>query len=276
MNQNLVMAIADAVSTLLVPPFAIGVGGAHAKDMADSHSDLDIHVFAEHWPDDERRSAAIAEVLSGAEAVSSWHAAGQAGTNLVIHGQPVEIWFRLDSTLAQTVERILNGDIDRHFVIWTPNGYFDHCLLADLAHLKILRSASSTIGDLIDMLHPFPARLRSAIVTDGLAIARFWNGNLHLQTALEREDAFYLDSIYHQIRVGLLQALFALNETYYPGDKKIAQWLDRLSIKPENFSRLFLVDSGPRLLGWNEPFSRIFAFADELDRLWADETGADA
>jgi hypothetical protein len=85
-------------------------------------------------------------------------------------------------------------------------------------------------------------------VDDHLRAAKFWPENVHYLSAVARCDVIYAMGIVHQIVHNLIQVIFALNHTYFPGDKKLDVALDHLATKPERFpervKRLLLPNAG--------------------------------
>ena len=82
----------------------------------------------------------------------------------------------------------------------------------------------------------------------------FWPDNFHYKSAVERGDAIYAMGIVQQVIHNLIQVIFALNQTYFPGDKKLDIAMSHLAIKPEQFTErihrlLFLgVEPNPAIL----------------------------
>lgn len=264
--------IVPAIAAMLPEPCAIALGGAHAKGVADALSDLDLYVFCDGWPASEVREAAFASALPAASGLRSWSGGvTQAGTDFTLDGLPVEIWFRQIAPVRDAVIAAVAGEVRREFVTWTPNGYYRHCILSDLASLRPLHDTGHILSPLIETLGRFPAALRSALVAEGLASLRFWQGNMHLETALQRSDGFYLQSMLHQMATDLLQALFAINDTYYPGDKKMAAQLGKLPRVPADFTERFehaLFGSGARTQSaWRARFDDLFALGAEIEAL---------
>jgi hypothetical protein len=59
-----------------------------------------------------------------------------------------------------------------------------------------------------------------------------WPDNFHYRSAIERADAIYTSGIVQQVLQALVQVIFALNHEYFPGEKKLAQALGKLSVQP--------------------------------------------
>ena len=73
-------------------PYALALGGAQSKGLADDLSDVDFYVFADDWPDDNQRTQLAHAALPAATGVRSWsQAPAQAGTAFEFEGQAVDI-----------------------------------------------------------------------------------------------------------------------------------------------------------------------------------------
>ena len=261
--QDQVDLVAPAARALARGACAVALGGSLAKGVADAHSDLDIYVFAEAWLNDGERDAMIARLLPAATSIRSWGRDDQAGTDFVADGRPVEIWLRALGPLRRAVDNALAGTVVRTHVTWTPNGYYEHCALADLATLRPLSDEAGLLAPLLADVSTYPPALRAVLLAEGLRSVRFWRGNFHLETALLRDDAYYLQSILQQIGADLVQALFALNRTYFPGDKKLGRYLAAFPLPAAGLAEtLSLVVAGGA--PWRARFDAAFRLADAI------------
>jgi hypothetical protein len=77
--------------------------------------------------------------------------------------------------------------------------------------------------------------LKRSILRDHFLSASFWPENFHYKTAITRCDILYTTGIVQQVVQNLIQVIFALNEVYFPGEKKLEAALDHLPLKPEQF-----------------------------------------
>lgn len=263
--DDLIRRVAAAAQHLADTPCAVALGGSLAKGVADAQSDLDIYVFAQSWLPDGARTAVIQQALGPVTRLRSWSAPPeQAGTDFAVQEQEVEIWLRQLGPIADIVERSVRGEVVRRYVRWTPNGFYEHAALADLTSLKVIADPHGLLSPLLDQLQSYPHALRRSLIEHGLASARFWRGNFHLETALARADGYYLQSIAQQIAADLVQALFAANETYFPGDKKLHVHLGKLAWHPDGFeTRLDGALLGQA--GWRARFDDLFGLADEIE-----------
>ena len=109
------------------------------------------------------------------------------------------------------------------------------------------------------------------MIADGLRSAGFWIGNFHLETALSRADGFYLQSMMQQIVNDLVHAAFAINEVYFPGDKKMSKQLGKLPRLPAGFQAgldaALLGRGDASTAAWRERFQIIERLTGELRSL---------
>ena len=270
--DELIRDLGAVAGELAVGPCAIALGGSHAKGVADAQSDIDIYVFAESWLPDAERVALLLQLLPNAAAARSWSAPPeQAGTDFSLDGQEIEIWFRQLAPIAGVIERSVAGEAVRRYVTWTPNGYYEHCALADLTSLRVLADPEAVLTPLLERIAVYPPALRTALIRHGLVSAGFWRNNFHLETALARADGYYLQSIAQQIVTDLIQALFAINRAHFPGDKKLSTHVGKLADVPEDFmARVEAVLGGEgSSAAWRARFAELYRLVDEVTTLSA-------
>lgn len=253
-------------------PAAIALAGAHAKGVADAQSDLDIYVFAEDWLDNEARRELTRQAVPEAEGLRCWATLpALAGTDFKVGTQEVEMSMHALGPLRETVARALDGEVERRYETWTPNGYYSDCELADVANVVVLADPAGLLAPLVEAVRSYPPKLRQRLIADGLRSAGFWIGNFHLETALSRADGFYLQSMMQQIVNDLVHAAFAINEVYFPGDKKMSKQLGKLPRLPAGFQAgldaALLGRGNQSTAAWRERFQIIERLTEELRSL---------
>jgi hypothetical protein len=239
--------VPDAVVQALLPlvrrfatgEYGIALGGSHAKGTGDERSDVDIYLFAECVLSADRRRA-LAEQVCGADGgVVCWgmdEPFVEGGTDFRYGGQTVEVWIREARSVAETIERCLRGEVEREYRAWTVMGFFNYAVLSDVRSMRIVDDPSGMLEEWKRRVAEYPPALRRAIVARFLAEAKFWPGNVHYRSAVERGDAIYAAGIAHQVACALVQVVFALNEVYFPGEKRLARALGRLPAAPRAFA----------------------------------------
>jgi hypothetical protein len=235
--------------------YGIAVGGAHAKGTADAESDLDLYVFTEAvLPDDERTELAtrfsgdVRDVVSwnyrtpdteaDKEHGASSHSAPfeQAGTDFWLKDLKVECWLRNRALMDRAISECVEGIVRRDLVTWTTTGFYNHCCLSDLKAMIVVDDPNGMLAHWKEQIRVYPPKLREAIVAQHLGAAQFWPFNFHYRSAIERRDVIYTTGIVQQVVHNLIQALFAVNEVYFPGDKKLAEAIAHLSETPHAFA----------------------------------------
>jgi len=219
--------------------YGIAVGGAHAKGVADSESDLDLYVFATTVQPNDTRAGLTRAFSADIRDVTSWGRTepfDQAGTDFYLGNLKIECWFRNAASVARVIGECTDGIVRREFVTWTTTVFYNHCVLSDLRHMIPVDDPAGILAGWKDAIRTYPMKLRKAIITQHLSAARFWPENFHYRSAIERRDVIYSTGIVQQVIHNLIQVLFAANEIYFPGDKKLAEVMAHLDRLPDRFA----------------------------------------
>jgi hypothetical protein len=219
--------------------YGIALGGAHAKGIADSESDLDLYVFATDVRTNEERAGLAGKFPAVIRDITSWGTTDpfdQAGTDFYLGGLKVECWLRNSVAIARAIGECADGIVKRDFVTWTTTGFYTHCVLSDLKHMIPVDDPSGLLAGWKEAIRTYPPKLRKTIITRHLNAARFWPENFHYHSAIERQDVIYCTGIVQQVIHNLIQVLFAANEIYFPGDKKLAEVMAHFHRLPNAFT----------------------------------------
>jgi hypothetical protein len=233
MNYNI-----DDITSELVPYFrravigkyAIALAGAHAKGKADEHSDVDFFLLAEDMQPHETILEIFAEAADGCSAVSSW----DGGIELTYKGIKIETTVRILRQLQEVVEDCRRGKIKIDQEFWTLNGYYNYVHLAEIGFVQPLDDPYNILADLKQGLGEYPPALKKAIIDEFWWKCTFWPNNFHYISAINRRDIVYTSGILHNTFHSMVQLLFALNEKYFSGDKKIELQLSHLEYCPKS------------------------------------------
>ncbi|MFB3882160.1 MAG: DUF4037 domain-containing protein [Armatimonadota bacterium] len=217
--------------------YAIALGGAHAKGSADTESDLDLYLFANSVLPTEERTRMVTAFSPEVTGAYSWQDGAETGTDFYFRGTRVEVWLRNADHIERTIAECQQGTVRRQFVTWTTTGFYNHCALSDVSVMVPLEDSFGIIARWKAQLSVYPPKLREAIIEQHLGAARFWPGNFHYRSAVERGDVIYATGIVQQVVHNVIQVLFALNERYFPGDKHLGAALDHLPWQPADLRR---------------------------------------
>jgi hypothetical protein len=231
--------------------YGIALGGAHAKGLADAESDVDFYLFAREILSNEERARLCREFGIAPDSITVWgthEPFSQAGTDFYRSGHKIECWLRNSALMSETIAECQAGVVRRDLVTWTVTGFYNHCALSDLCHMQPLDDPAALLAGWQAAVREYPPLLRETIIDTHLRAAQFWPDNFHYDSAVQRGDVIYVMSIVHQVIHNLIQVVFALNRTYFPGDKKLHIALDQLDTIPADFvariERLMLPTSG--------------------------------
>lgn len=217
--------------------YGIALGGSYAKGIADEVSDLDIYLFAPVISPHEKRKAIATAYSTDIASLVCWDVGNpilQGGVDFRFHGRPIETWLRSTTLIDDAIEECRQGIVKRDMLTWTTTGFYNHCCLSDINVMITLEDPAGIIGRWKSEIAVYPPKLRHTIIEQHLDSARFWPWNPHYQSAVDRGDLIYVTGIVQQVVHNILQVLFALNETYFPGDKKLLQILNHLPVQPQH------------------------------------------
>ena len=237
--DHVVRALLPLVRRFWVGPYGVALGGSHAKGAGDAWSDVDIYLFADRVLPGRERDALVIEALGEEAAPATWGGDEdfvQGGTDFDFRRRKVEVWLRSARHVEDSVAAALRGEVRRDFAAWTVMGFFGHVVLADVHAMRIVEDSHGMLARWKSSVAEYPEALRAALLGRFLPEARFWPDNFHYRTAVERADAIYTSGIVQMVAHALIQAAFALNRRFFPGEKKLAGALADLPIQPPDFA----------------------------------------
>ena len=232
---KIVGELTPLVRTFSRSDYGIAVGGAHAKGVEDTASDLDLYLFAEEVLTCDNRRRETTDFSSRISHVICWGEDDpfeQGGTDFEYEVGKVECWLRHIDVIEGSIAEGLKGIVRCDRVTWTPNGFYNHCALSDVDSMVVIDDPTGMLAHWKAAIAVYPSRLRGRIISTHLDAARFWPANFHYDSAIQRQDVIYTTSIVQQVLHNLVQVLFAVNEVYFPGDKKMDGALARLDRLP--------------------------------------------
>jgi len=207
--------------------YAIALAGAHAKGSADGNSDLDMFIYTEDVASYEAREAVFQKPgieqlwISPDIVTQSWG----GSIDFVYNGLKVETTIKQWSQLSKLVEECLSGSIRIAPETWTLNGYYNYICLSEIDFVQSIEDSYQMLSSLKEKIKTYPPALKRAILDHFWPKSRMWIDNFHYLSAIERMDIVYTSGIVNQTIHNMTQVLFALNENYFRGDKKLeSQW----------------------------------------------------
>ncbi len=207
---------------------AIGQTGDITEIPRPGESDIDIFVYVETLPSPEERMAAYQK--SGAELENlqlNVCEGGNWGTGDAMLVSGVET-FLMYFTIAETVQNLNDILSGRH-----PDRVGDYYPIGRCAAIKTMHVHADKGGFLHSLqqrLAEYPEQLAKTLCLHHGALT---NDEEDFGRALRRKDPLFYHFALEIALDHFLQALFALNRTFFPSRKRTKQYLDSFSYKPE-------------------------------------------
>ncbi len=223
---------------------AIGQTGDINEIPRPGESDIDIFVMADSIPGYEDRRALYNKNSSLFESLAmSVCEGGYWGTGdvFVIDGvETMLMYFTIGETLKY-VDEVLEGKHPDNV-----KGFYPVGRLATLKNINVLYDENGVYASLKEKLSTYPDKLKKYLAD--FHIARI-NDEEDFGRALLRKDVLFYHMVLETALDHYLQALYAVNHTYFPSRKRTKQYMDAFAIKPENcYERMLEViklGSGP-------------------------------
>jgi len=206
---------------------AIGKTGGAALP-TDGYSDIDLFVFCERIPALEVRAvhySLFPQEVKVAEFGASEHPHWGLVDSVLIGEQEVYLMFFTQSAFAASIDAILRGErTEREENYFYPTGR-----LASIQGMHAFHDPEGYLSDMKTHISVYPDSLRNAILSRSLA--KIDDGEDFMR-AIRRSDVLFYHATLDLALDRFLQALFALNRTYFPSRKRSLEFIRAFAIKP--------------------------------------------
>jgi hypothetical protein len=255
---------------------AIVLGGSWAAERARPDSDVDIGIlYRPSTPLDIPAIRQIAEAFNDTPnpvvtELGTWGTWVNGGSWLTIRGRRTDFLYRDLDLLETTIDECLAGRSRPDFWQQPPYGFHSQIYCAEVQICRPLYDPDGIIPSLKAKVAVYPQALKRNQVNSFV-----WGSKFTLQNGRKgvRHNEPYI-SVGYLVRCvsEMVQALYALNETFFMNDKYVYRDIAEFKIAPCNFlARVDRIVSGgtsPREL--NERFDWAVALRDELEALAGD------
>jgi hypothetical protein len=202
--------------------YAMSVGGSLGKGTWDDRSDVDFRLFTDQaleWTD--KRPDLWVDYFA---AIERWK---ERGIN--IDG----VWCRTVGEIDAALDAWIKGEAKPVDLIWTIWGYH---VLTDVNNQFMIEDPYQIIAGWKARLSVYSPALKNAILAKNLESLRYWRSDYHYAHKVERGDMVFLAGMTSKLVHEIIEILFALNETYYPGDGSNLRFVEKFKIVPADFS----------------------------------------
>ena len=208
------------VRCLAAGEYAVSVGGSIGKGISDKRSDIDLRLFCRESAKKAKYDASIAGL---SRRIEYWRASGV---------EVDDCWVRRIDDVEEDLKKWVSGVAAPHTVVWSLWGYH---LPTDIYNQYVIEDPSGILARWKAMLTPYPEELRKAIIRHHSRSLRYWISDYHYENKVHRGDIVFLGSITSRLVHDMLQILYAVGETYYPGDGKNLELLPNGAWVPRDF-----------------------------------------
>jgi len=244
---------------------AIGISGDKTLLPKAGEGDIDIFIYCDTVPPSEKRKNIINNLSnllkeSKIDILKDEH----WGIGDFVNINDIETWIMYFSThkTLNDIEAILNGD----FPDKLDNYYYPTGLCAMLKNINILYDKNNFLYSLRKKLSSYPDKLSKLLTKYHL---NKLNDTEDLERAVNRKDVLFYHFAIDIAIDHFLQALFAINKTYFPSRKRTVNFIENFHIKPEkcNEKLLEIVKLGGYSESINQSYILLKNIIDELKKI---------
>lgn len=208
---------------------SIGISGSKTSFPKPGEGDIDVFIYCGTIPESEKRKSIINQMgdMLHEEKIDFFEG-GHWGIGDFMRINGVETWlmyFSEKETISE-IESILNGDYPDKI----DNYYYPVGRCAMLKDIRILFDKDNFLSSLKEKLSQYPNTLAERIM-------QYHLGELQdtedLERAVNRKDVLFYHFAIDIAIDHFLQALFAVNKTYFPSRKRTLNFIRTFNIKPE-------------------------------------------
>lgn len=218
---------------------AIVLGGSYASGSHRPDSDIDIGLYYdENQPLDIEHIRSIASLLNDAPNptvtdLGGWGTWVNGGAWLTIQGQHVDFLYRNIGFVSSTIDDCNRGIIRSDYWQQPAYGFHSFMYCTETAICQPLYDPDHVIEQLKVKVARYSPQLKHVIIKNFLWAARFTLDNTYKSAA--RGEVYIVTGCLTRAIHCLVQVLYAINETYYLSEKRLAIDLTSFSIQPKHF-----------------------------------------
>ncbi|MFN8527598.1 MAG: nucleotidyltransferase domain-containing protein [Anaerolineae bacterium] len=219
---------------------AVVLGGSWARGAGTPTSDIDLGIYydSEHRPSLEALRALAAEIddRHSSEIVTNygdWGTWIDGGAWMEIGGRRVDWLYRNFQNISRFVEECRAGQTMMHYQPGHPHGFPTYLYMGEVFYCVPLYDPAGKLAELKAQTSPYPALLKQSLLNHNL-----WEAGFAIDTARKsaaRGDVYYVSGALFRSSSCMIQALYALNETYWINEKGSLQKADSFEKSPIGF-----------------------------------------
>jgi hypothetical protein len=229
---------------------AVVLGGSWAAGRARPDSDVDLGLYYRAArPLDVDGVRRAAERLNDAPGpvvtpLGGWGPWVNGGAWLTIRGRRCDLLYRDLDRVTATVDEVLAGGNRSDYWQQAPYGFHSPIYCAEVRVARPLHDPEGVVAALKERVAVYPELVKRRRVSAWLWGADFTLRNEH--GAAERGEAYLVAGYLTRAATEMVQALYALNETWFMHDKYVYRDVAEFRIVPRDFmARIDTICGGP-------------------------------
>ena len=229
---------------------AVVLGGSYARGLARSDSDIDIGIYyreAAPFSVDEVRS--VAEKICTPASVPTitgmyeWGPWVNGGAWIQTPSGEVDFVYRNLDQVRRVIDEGKRGVWRHDYDQQPPYGFRSVIYFGETFFCIPLHDPESELTRMKQSVAEYPSALKTTIIQESLWGAEF---SLWFCRTYASEDVYNAVGCMTRVAQSLVQALFAMNDEYFLGDKYVNRIIEQFKRRPREFtSRLARVLSNP-------------------------------
>jgi hypothetical protein len=227
-TKKIIDLLINSISTIREVQ-SIGISGIKTPLPKAGEGDIDIFIYCDMIPEVRKRQAVINEMgdLLQKSKVNVFEGGHWGiGDYILINGVETWLMYFTESETLDDVESILNGNYpDKQ-----DNYYYPVGRLAMLKNINVLYDKNDFLYSLKERLSEYPEKLAEILIQYHLNKLK---DTEDLERAVIRKDVLFYHFAMDIAIDHFLQALFAINRTYFPSRKRTFDFIKSFSIKPQ-------------------------------------------
>jgi hypothetical protein len=228
-TEEILEALIDNISRMKEVQ-SIGISASRTPLPQVGEGDIDVFIYGDAIPGVEKRQAIVKQMgdLLQQGKINVFEG-GHWGTGDLVLINGVETWlmyFTLNESLKD-VEAILNGEYPDKL----DNYYYPIGRCAMLTNINILCDKNAFLYSLKKRLSEYPDGLSKTLIEYHLEELEDIED---LERAVARKDVLFYHFAMDIAMDHFLQALFAINKTYFPSRKRTINFIKNFNRKPQN------------------------------------------
>jgi predicted nucleotidyltransferase len=247
---------------------AIVLGGSYANGTQHETSDLDIGLYyfeANPFSITEIQRIADEVAVEGPATVTGfyeWGAWVNGGAWIHTPYSKVDFLYRNIDQVRRTIADAQQGIYSHDYDQQPTYGFYSVIYLAETQSCIPLYDPERLINELKQRVEVYPATLKQKVLADSLWMAEFTL--LHARGFAKRGDIYNTVGCMARAASYLTQALFALNEKYFNGDKRVLDMLAKFPNLPSGY-----IEKINHILAYPGATVEVLTMTvSELERVW--------